>query len=122
MYCITDPFADLQQQTRQLGLQEARLSELDIRFQILETLNYEGVLIWKITNYRRRKQDAVSGTAVSIYSSPFFTSRYGYKMCSRAYLNGDGNGERHTLFYIFCCDAGGVRCTPVVAIQTESDI
>lgn len=97
---IPDPFADLQQQTRQLGLQEARLSELDIRFQILETLNYEGVLIWKITNYRRRKQDAVSGTAVSIYSSPFFTSRYGYKMCSRAYLNGDGMGKG-THFSIF---------------------
>lgn len=98
--CFTDPFEDLQKQTRQLGLQEAKLGELDLRFQILETINYNGVLLWKISNYYRRKQDAVAGTALSLYSSPFFTSRYGYKMCCRAYLNGDGMGK-NTHFSIF---------------------
>ena len=28
-----------------------------------------------------------------IDSSPFFTSNYGYKMCTRVYLNGDGSGK-----------------------------
>ncbi|XP_061172327.1 TNF receptor-associated factor 3-like [Saccostrea echinata] len=96
----SDPYTDVQQQTRSLGLQDARLAELDLRFQILETINYEGVLFWKITNYRRRKQEAVSGKTLSIYSSPFFTNRYGYKMCARVYLNGDGMGKG-THFSIF---------------------
>lgn len=97
---FTDPHTDTHNQSRQLGLQDARLAELDLRFQILETINYEGVLLWKIMNYRRRKQEAISGKTLSLYSSPFFTSRYGYKMCARVYLNGDGMGKG-THFSIF---------------------
>ncbi|XP_048731916.1 TNF receptor-associated factor 3-like isoform X2 [Ostrea edulis] len=96
----SDPHTDTHNQSRQLGLQDARLAELDLRFQILETINYEGVLLWKIMNYRRRKQEAISGKTLSLYSSPFFTSRYGYKMCARVYLNGDGMGKG-THFSIF---------------------
>jgi TNF receptor-associated factor 3 len=97
---FSDPHTDTHNQSRQLGLQDARLAELDLRFQILETMNYEGVLLWKIMNYQRRKQEAVSGKTLSLYSSPFFTSRYGYKMCARVYLNGDGMGKG-THFSIF---------------------
>ncbi|XP_062616340.1 TNF receptor-associated factor 3-like [Saccostrea cucullata] len=97
----SDLYTDIQQQVRSLGLQDARLAELDLRFQILETINYEGVLFWKITNYRRRKQEAVSGKTLSIYSSPFFTNRYGYKMCARIYLNGDGMGKGTHLSIFF---------------------
>jgi len=30
---------------------------------------------------------------LSLYSQPFYTSRYGYKMCARVYLNGVGAGR-----------------------------
>ena len=33
------------------------------------------------------------GCIISMYSPPFYTGRNGYKMCIRAYLNGDGSGE-----------------------------
>jgi len=36
-----------------------------------------------------------------IYSPPFYTGRNGYKMCIRAYLNGDGTGEGTHLFIFF---------------------
>ena len=50
----------------------------------------------------RHVYDAKTGKLVSIYSSPFFSGRIGYKMCMRAYMNGDGIGEgtHLSLFFI----------------------
>ncbi|KAK3092356.1 hypothetical protein FSP39_001850 [Pinctada imbricata] len=92
----------VQQHERQLGLQDIRLAELDLRFQVLETASYDGTLIWKIKDYSRRKQDAITGRTLSLYSQPFYTSRTGYKMCARVYLNGDGmgRGTHLSLFFV----------------------
>ena len=51
--------------------------------QNLELASYDGTLIWKIADYKRRKADAVRGRQMSIYSHPFYSSRFGYKMCCR---------------------------------------
>ncbi|XP_019618666.1 PREDICTED: TNF receptor-associated factor 3-like isoform X2 [Branchiostoma belcheri] len=89
-------------QDRQLGIHDVRLAEMDIRFQILETASFDGTLLWKIKDYTRRKHDAVTGRTLSLYSQPFYTSRNGYKMCARVYLNGDGMGKgtHMSLFFV----------------------
>ncbi|XP_065845080.1 TNF receptor-associated factor 3-like [Oscarella lobularis] len=63
--------------------------------------NTEGVLLWKITDIRRRRREAVSGKTPSIYSQPFYTSGCGYKLCARLYLNGDGMGKGTHLSLFF---------------------
>ena len=41
------------------------------------------------------------GKAISVYSAPFFTSPFGYKLRLRLYLNGDGAGEgTHLSFFL----------------------
>lgn len=40
-----------------------------------------------------KKKEAVEGRVLSIASQPFYTSRCGYRLCARAYLNGDGSGK-----------------------------
>ena len=41
------------------------------------------------------------GKTISLYSAPFFTSRFGYKLCLRLYLNGDGAGKgTHLSFFL----------------------
>ena len=60
--------------------------------QVLEKTSYDGTMVWKITDYSRRKRDAESGKTLSFYSHPFYTSRHGYKMCARISLNGEGAG------------------------------
>lgn len=62
---------------------DIQMAELDLRFQIVETASYDGTLLWKIRDYARRKQDAIQGRTLSLYSQPFYTHRYGYKMCAR---------------------------------------
>lgn len=87
---------------RQLGMYDVRIAEMDLRFLVLETTSYNGCLIWRIPDYERRKEDAKRGRTLSLYSQPFYTSRYGYKMCARIYLNGDGMGKgtHISLFFV----------------------
>ncbi|KAK7505601.1 hypothetical protein BaRGS_00003346 [Batillaria attramentaria] len=87
---------------RQLGVHDVRMAEMDLRFQLLETASYDGTLVWKIRDYDRRKRDAVNGRTLSLYSQPFYSSRFGYKMCARVYLNGDGMGKttHMSLFFV----------------------
>ena len=49
---------ELEATKQQAGVHDIRLAEMDARFQCPETANYEGVLIWKVTDYTRQKQDA----------------------------------------------------------------
>ncbi|XP_053315956.1 TNF receptor-associated factor 5 [Spea bombifrons] len=77
----------------QINIQKSQLSSNEDRFQLLEGTCYNGKLIWKITDYKRKKREASEGRVVSIHSQHFYTSRCGYRLCARAYLNGDGSGK-----------------------------
>lgn len=83
----------LDRNEHQLALHEIQLSEQDIQIQCLQATSYNGIYLWKIDNYSRRFQEAVSGKAPSIYSPPFYVGRFGYKVCARLYPNGDGMGK-----------------------------
>ena len=56
-----------------------------------EQASYNGTLLWKITNVRERVLEAKGQTR--LYSSDFYTDRYGYRMCARLNLKDDGAGN-----------------------------
>ncbi len=64
----------------------------------LEETTYDGTMIWKIPDFNQRMRDAVANP---LHSLPFYTCRYGYKMCVRACLNGDGMGHGTHLSVFF---------------------
>nr|ATL64850.1 TRAF3 [Sinanodonta woodiana] len=99
---LNDMKQQLTMHDRQFHNLDVRLAELDLRFQVLETASYDGILLWKIRDYTRRKQEAITGKTLSLYSQPFYSSRFGYKMCARVYLNGDGMGKNThmSLFFV----------------------
>ena len=76
-----------------LALRNVTLADLEEYVRQQEFSSYDGQLLWKISDYARRRNDAATGQQVSFYSPCFFTSRYGYKLCARLYLNGDGMGR-----------------------------
>ncbi|XP_037353235.1 TNF receptor-associated factor 5 [Talpa occidentalis] len=76
-----------------INIHKAQLNKNEERFRLLEGACYSGKLIWKVTDYAAKKREAVDGHTVSIFSQPFYTSRCGYRLCARAYLNGDGAGK-----------------------------
>ncbi|XP_068710891.1 TNF receptor-associated factor 3-like [Montipora foliosa] len=77
----------------QLALHEIQLSGQNLQIQMLEATSYNGIYLWKIDQYNLRFQEAVSGKKISNYSPPFYVERFGYKVCARLYLNGDGMGK-----------------------------
>ena len=72
---------------------EATLGDLNLKIEILEVKTTSGSYVWKINDISRRYQEAKDGKTSSLYSPPFYTSQHGYRLCLRAYLNGDGSGK-----------------------------
>ena len=73
----------LQQLEHALALKDVALADRLRRIEMTEFTSYNGVFVWKIGNFAKKKQDAMNATQTSIYSPCFYTSRFGYKMCTR---------------------------------------
>ena len=81
-------------------LQEG-FSEMALMVQTLQATSYSGTFIWKIPEVKRRRNEAKAGKTISLYSAPFYTSRHGYKLCLRLYMDGDGSGKgSHLSFFL----------------------
>ncbi|XP_060067106.1 TNF receptor-associated factor 3-like [Ylistrum balloti] len=74
-----------------------RLNQISRRLYHQERASYNGVFLWEIKEYRQRRLEANEGEN----SSPFYSSSFGYKMCGRVYLNGDGEGRGTHLSFFF---------------------
>ncbi|CAH1271320.1 TRAF2 [Branchiostoma lanceolatum] len=92
----------IKSQERIIALKDVALAEQDLRITSLEMTSYDATLLWKIQDFTRKRHDAITGKTTSIYSPCFYTSRTGYKMCARIYLNGDGMGKgtHVSLFFV----------------------
>ena len=89
---------------RQLHVKSTELMERDLRLLSLSEnhTSYDGSMIWKIPRFSQRKAEAVNGKYTSMLSQPFYSGRYGYKMCLRLYIMGDGigKGTHLSLFFV----------------------
>ena len=77
--------------------------ELAILVQTLQATSYNGQFVWnsKVPEVARRRDEALTGKTISLYSAPFYTSRFGYKLCLRLYMDGDGSGKgTHLSFFL----------------------
>ena len=81
---------------------EQDMEDRDFRISLIENSNYDGTMIWKIPQFAQRQSDAKTGKYTSVFSLPFYTCRYGYKMCLRLYICGDGigKGSHMSLFFV----------------------
>ena len=86
---------------RTLNILSVHHSELELQLQASLASTHNGAFLWRVPDMKRRIRDAKIGRITSIYSPPFYTGRNGYKMCIRAYLNGDGSGEGTHLSIFF---------------------
>ena len=82
--------------------EHAEFEDRDFRLSPIENSNYDGSMVWKIPQFSQRMSDAQTGKYTSIFSLPFYTGRYGFKMCLRLYILGDGIGKNThmSLFFV----------------------
>lgn len=83
----------IKQLESKLHMKEVIIAEHALKISNLENTVYDGNLMWRIPEWNKKRKEAVSGQCTSIYSTAFYTSRSGYKMCVRLYPNGDGMGK-----------------------------
>jgi hypothetical protein len=62
---------------RQVTVTDITMAEHTMRIQSLETANYNGVLVWPIDDFARKRQEAIARKTNSVYSHAFYTSRVG---------------------------------------------
>ncbi|KAM9306873.1 TNF receptor-associated factor 2 isoform 1-T2 [Pholidichthys leucotaenia] len=91
----------VRQLERTLTMRDLQLSETEQLVRELQFCTYDGIFVWKIADFSRRRQDAVAGRTPAMFSPAFYSSKYGYKMCLRLYLNGDGTGRGTHLSLFF---------------------
>ncbi|XP_069491260.1 TNF receptor-associated factor 1-like [Ambystoma mexicanum] len=80
------------QQDSLLVLKDMMLQGLASHLQVLQQATYDGTFLWKIDDVQRKMKEARTGKRTALYSPAFFTGRYGYKLCLKVFLNGDGAG------------------------------
>ncbi|XP_034608031.1 TNF receptor-associated factor 2 isoform X3 [Trachemys scripta elegans] len=91
----------VRQLERSIGLKDLAMADMEQKIRDMEASTYDGVFIWKITDFARKRQEAIAGRCPAVFSPAFYTSKYGYRMCLRVYLNGDGTGRGTHLSLFF---------------------
>ena len=101
---LNEEIASLKSQVTKLEeqIQSLNAKEHDFRLSLIENSNHDASIIWKIPQFSQRKANAENGKYTSILSLPFYSGRYGYKMCLRLYIMGDGigKGTHLSLFFV----------------------
>ena len=99
---LTSLRAQITKLERNQRSKNADFEDRDFRLSLIENSNHDGTMVWKIPQFSQRNTDAQSGKYTSIFSLPFYTGRYGYKMCLRLYILGDGIGKGNymSLFFV----------------------
>ena len=97
------PESKLKMLEKKVGDLERQTSTLKVQVSELQLLASQasGSFLWRIPEVARRHREAREEQIISLYSPPFYTGRNGYKMCIRAYLNGDGIGYNTHLSVFF---------------------
>uniref|UniRef100_A0A3P8TM30 TNF receptor-associated factor n=1 Tax=Amphiprion percula TaxID=161767 RepID=A0A3P8TM30_AMPPE len=91
----------VRQLERTVSLRDLSIVEMEGKMREMSAATYDGIFVWKISDFTKKRQDAVAGRAPAMFSPAFYTSKYGYKMCLRIYLNGDGTGRGSHLSLFF---------------------
>lgn len=77
-----------------MGMRDVAIADLEQAIRDLQKVPcHDGELLWKIDDVTKRFENARSGKELYVCSPPFYTSKQGYKMQTRVYLDGDGMGK-----------------------------
>ena len=92
----------VEQLDESVAIMTAKFADLDPREPLQTKVNYNGTLLWKIEGYHKKRQDAINGVKTALHSPPFYSAQFGYKMCAKIYMNGDGfgKGSHLSLFFV----------------------
>lgn len=66
--CTVCPAEQVRQLERSIGLKDLAMAEMEEKIRNMEASTYDGVFIWKITEFARKRQEAITGRSPAIFS------------------------------------------------------
>ncbi|KAI7798008.1 TNF receptor-associated factor 1 [Triplophysa rosa] len=92
----------VEEQQQWLVRKDIHITSLQQCISGLQDVSYDGTFLWPLCDVTQRLREAATGHKISQYSPAFYTARYGFKVCMRLYLNGDGvgKGTHISLFFV----------------------
>uniref|UniRef100_A0A674CBF8 TNF receptor-associated factor n=1 Tax=Salmo trutta TaxID=8032 RepID=A0A674CBF8_SALTR len=92
------------EQEHRMARKDLVISSMKQSLSAHQEVSYDGTFIWRLSDLSTKMKEAVSshGNRPNLYSPAFYTARYGFKVCMRLYLNGDGvgKGTHISLFFV----------------------
>ncbi|KAK3566158.1 hypothetical protein QTP86_028448, partial [Hemibagrus guttatus] len=89
-------------QQQRMNRKDLHIASLQQSISLQQDVSYDGTFLWKICDVSQKLREASTGQKSSQYSPAFYTSRYGFKVCMRLYMFGDGlgKGSHMSLFFV----------------------
>ena len=109
----------MEQIDQSVAILMTKFEDLEPREPLQTKINYNGVLLWKIKDFHKKRQDAINGVQRALYSDYFYTSEFGYKMCAKIYMNGDGFGKGTHLSLFFVVMKGEYDALQIWPLQKK---
>uniref|UniRef100_A0A3B4D534 TNF receptor-associated factor n=1 Tax=Pygocentrus nattereri TaxID=42514 RepID=A0A3B4D534_PYGNA len=90
------------EQQQRLIRKDMHIASLQQSISAQQDVSYDGTFLWRICDVSQKLREAATGQRSSQYSPAFYTSRYGFKVCMRLYMYGDGvgKGTHISLFFV----------------------
>lgn len=101
---------------RKLAYSEVQVTQLSQNVLSKDNCSFNGELVWRIENWSEVRAKAVAGTVTSLFSPPFYTSKYGYKMCVRYVSEMIESKDRIPARISLNCNVSQKRCLFVFII------
>nr|XP_055024658.1 TNF receptor-associated factor 1 isoform X1 [Misgurnus anguillicaudatus] len=94
--------AKVAEQQQRMIRKDIHITSLQQCISAQQDVSYDGTFLWRLCDVTKRLREAATGQKISQYSPAFYTARYGFKVCMRLYLNGDGvgKGTHISLFFV----------------------
>lgn len=89
------------QHFNRLGTCSTLLESCQLNTSMCEAATYDGKCMWTIPDYSKHLAEAESGKYLFHISAPFYLTRYGYKLCLKVFLMGNGTGlDTHVSLFL----------------------
>lgn len=104
------PTEQVRQLERSIGLKDLAMAEMEEKIRNMEASTYDGVFIWKITEFARKRQEAITGRSPAIFSPGYYPQIF---KIAKAFCVSAGWGMRSGTF-----SRGGAGCSDVPVLSS----
>lgn len=68
VWCLVSVLLQVRQLERTVSLRDLTIMEMDEKIREMSAATFDGIFVWKIADFTKKRQDAVAGRAPAMFS------------------------------------------------------